>query len=418
MVGHGTVRRLVMKDDYKRPATAAEIVKMRELVRLGMKDGAFGMSAGLEYVPGIWSTTEEVIDMVREIVPYGGVYSVHQRSESTDPRWYQPSVDKPGPPTMLDAVAETIRIGEETGATVVWSHAKAMGANYWGSSKAAIRLVARARARGVDVWTDQYPYNSTGGDGATVLVPSWAIGDDAFSSARGAQKAKSGYAATLHRTMDDSQKAEKVRQDIAHEIARRGGPENIVVFDHPDRSFIGKSLDTLASARGVTPVQMALELQYEGYADRPGGARLRGFSVWEDDVDAIMSQPWNATSTDAAIALPEDGPDTHARYYGSYPRKLRRYALDRGVISLENAVRSSTSLPAQILGIHDRGLLHEGLAADLVIFDSTTVRDRATFENPHQYSQGLDFVMVNGKFVVENGKLTGELPGRVLTRSR
>jgi N-acyl-D-aspartate/D-glutamate deacylase len=131
-----------------------------------------------------------------------------------------------------------------------------------------------------------------------------------------------------------------------------------------------------------------------------------------------MSQPWNATSTDAAIALPEDGPDTHARYYGSYPRKLRRYALDRGVISLENAIRSSTSLPAQILGIHDRGLLQAGLAADLVIFDPATVGDRSTFENPHQYSQGIDFVLINGKFVIENGKLTTELPGQVLTRSR
>src|SRR5215470_3246952 len=166
MVGHGTVRRLVLKNDYKRAATAAEIDQMRDLVRLGMRDKAFGMSAGLEYVPGIWSTTEELIALVREIVPYGGVYSVHQRSESTDPRWYVPSVDKGTPPSMLDAVEETIRIGEETGATVVWSHAKAMGANCWGSSKAAIRLIARARSRGIDVWTDQYPYNSTGGDGA------------------------------------------------------------------------------------------------------------------------------------------------------------------------------------------------------------------------------------------------------------
>jgi N-acyl-D-amino-acid deacylase len=418
MIGHGTVRRLVMKEDYKRPATPAEITKMRELVRLGMQEKAFGMSAGLEYVPGIWSTTEELIELVREIAPFGGVYSVHQRSESTDPRWYQPSVDKPGPPTMLDAVEETIRIGEESGATVVWSHAKAMGANYWGSSKAAIRLIGRARARGVDVWTDQYPYNSTGGDGATVLVPAWAIGDDAFSSARGQQGAKADYAAALHRTMDDAAKGANVRKDIAHEIARRGGPENIVVFDHPDRAFIGKSIDALATARGVSPVQMALELQYEGYRDRPGGARLRGFSVWEDDVDAIMSQPWNATSTDAAIALPEDGPDTHARYYGSYPRKLRRYALDRGVISLENAVRSSTSLPAQILGIRDRGLIREGQAADLVVFDPATVRDSATFENPHQYAEGIDFVIVNGKFVVEQRKLTGALAGQVLSRER
>ena len=415
MIGHGTVRRQVMKADYKRAATAAEIERMRELVRQGMQEKAFGLSAGLEYVPGIWSTTEEVIALVREIVDYGGVYSVHQRSESTDPRWFRPSVDKPGQPTMLDAVEETIRIGEQTGATVVWSHAKAMGANYWGSSKAAIRLIARARARGVDIWTDQYPYNSTGGDGSTVLIPAWALGDDAYSGARGRAR-KADYAAALRRTVEDPAKREQVRGDITHEIARRGGAENIVVFDHPDKTFIGKSLDALATARGIAPEQMALELQYEGYRDRPGGARLRGFSVWEEDVEAIISQRWNATSTDAGIALPEDGPDTHARFYGSYPRKLQRYALERNVISIEDAVRSSTSLPAQILRLRGRGLLREGMAADVVVFDPKTVRDRSTFSDPHQYAAGIDYVLVNGKAAVDGGKLTGALAGQVLAR--
>lgn len=415
MIGHGTVRRLAMKDDFRRPATAAEIGAMRESVREGMRHGAFGISAGLEYVPGIWSTTEEIVELVREIAPLGGVYSVHQRSESSDPRWFRPSVDKPGQPTMLNAVEETIRIGEETRATVVWSHAKAMGANYWGSSKAAIRLVNRARERGVDIWTDQYPYNSTGGDGATVLIPAWAIGDNAFSAARG-KAAKADYAVQLRRTMEEADGAAKVRADIAHEIARRGGPENVVVFDHPDRAFVGKSIDALAKARGVSPVQMALELQYEGYRDRPGGARLRGFSVWEDDAEAFMAQRWNATSTDAGIALPEDGPDTHSRFYGSYPRKLRRYALDRGVISVEDAIRSSTSLPAQILRLRDRGLLREGFAADIVVFDAAAVKDTSTFADPHRYSEGIEYVLVNGKPVVDAGKLTGALPGRVLTR--
>jgi N-acyl-D-amino-acid deacylase len=418
MVGHGTVRRLVMKDDHKRAATAEEIRKMRELVRRGMQEKAFGLSAGLEYVPGIWSTTEELIELVREVVPFGGVYSVHQRSESTDPRWFRPSVDSPGQPTMLDAVAETIRIGEETGGTVIWSHSKAMGANYWGSSKAAIRLINRARSRGVDIWSDQYPYNSTGGDGSTVLVPAWAIGDDQFSSSRGRARGKSDYAAALRKTMEDPQKAGKVRGDVTHEIARRGGPENITVFEHPDKSFVGKTLDALSSARGISPVQMALELQYEGYKDRPGGARLRGTSVWEEDMEALMTQPWVATSTDAGIALPEDGPDTHARFYGSYPRKLRRYSLDKPVISLENSIRSSTSLPAQILGIRDRGLLREGLAADVVVFDPKSVRDRATFFEPHQHSEGIDYVLINGRIVVDGGKLTGELPGQVLSPAR
>jgi N-acyl-D-amino-acid deacylase len=316
---------------------------------------------------------------------------------------------------MLDAVAETIQIGEETGGTVVWSHSKAMGADYWGSTKAAIRLINRARSRGVDVWSDQYPYNSTGGDGGTVLVPSWAIGDDQFSARRGRTTDKTNYAAALRKTMEDEVKAQKVRRDITHEMARRGGPENIVVLDHPDKTFYGKTLDALASARGISPVQMALELQYEGYKDRPGGARLRGHSVWEEDIEALMAQPWVATSTDAGITLPEDGPDTHARFYGSYPRKLRRYSLDKPVISLESSVRSSSSLPAQILGIRDRGLLREGLAADVVVFDVQNVRDRATFFEPHQNSEGIDYVLINGRIAVDAGKVTGALAGRVLS---
>jgi len=222
--------------------------------------------------------------------------------------------------------------------------------------------------RGVDIWTDQYPYNSTGGDGATVLIPALAIGGDAYSGARGRAK-KADYATALRQMMEDAGKAEKTRGDISHEMARRGGAENVVVFEHPNPSFIGKSVESLAVSRGITPVQMALELQYEGFRDRPGGARLPGFSVREDDVEAIMAQRWNMTSTEAGVALPEDGPDTHARYYGSYPRKLQRYALERSVISIEDAVRSSTSLPAQVLRIRDRGLAREGMMADVVVFD-------------------------------------------------
>jgi N-acyl-D-amino-acid deacylase len=416
MVGHGTVRGRVMQKDFRRPATSGEIRQMRELVRQGMKEGAFGLTAGLEYSPGIWSTTEELIELVREIVPLGGFYIVHQRSESTDPRWFRPSADPPGQPTMLDAVSETIEIGEQTGARVVWSHAKAMGAHYWGSAAAAIRLIQRARSRGVDIWVDQYPYNSTGGDGAAVLIPAWALGDDAYSSARGRQRVRTDYAAALRATMADAAKAQNVRRDIRHEIERRGGPENVVVMEHPDKNFLGKSIDELARARGIGPVEMALELQYEGFRDRPGGARLRGFSVWESDLEALMAQPWTATSTDAGIALPEDGPDVHARFYGSYPRKFRRYALERGAISVETAVRSSTSLPAQILGLPDRGLVRAGLAADLVVLDLERLRDRSTFFEPHQYSEGIDYVLVNGKLVVDGGKLTGELAGTVLER--
>ena len=420
-IGHGTIRRLALGTDFKRAATDAELTKLRDLVRLGLREGAWGMSAGLEYVPGIWSTTDELIALVGELASAGGTYIVHHRSESTDPRWYRPSVDPPGQPSLLDAVQETIRIGETTGATVVWSHAKVMGSNYWGTSAAAIRLVAAARARGVDIWVDQYPYNSTGGDGAVVLIPAWAIGDDAFSSARGRAKGPNlefGYTEALRRTMADPALAAKVHADVLHEVARRGGLENIVVLDYPDRSYVGRSLADLASVQKLSAVELAVALQERGFRDRPGGARLRGFSVWEDDVDAFMRQPWTATSTDAGVVLPEDGADVHARFYGSYPRKLRRYALERRVLSLEDAIRSSTSLPAQILGLRDRGVIRAGLVADVVVFDPAKVQDNATFVDPHQHSTGVELVLVNGVPVVEAGRPTGARPGRVLTRAK
>ena len=160
----------------------------------------------------------------------------------------------------------------------------------------------------------------------------------------------------------------------------------------------------------------AIKIQLDGLADRNGGARMRGFSMAEIDMETIAKQPWVATSTDAGIALPSDGPQTHARFYGSFTRKIRHYAIDRGAISLEHAIRSSTSLPARIMDLKDRGQIREGYAADLVVFDLATIRDKATFFEPHQHSEGIDFVFINGMAVVDAGKLTQALPGKVLLR--
>ncbi|HEX6939088.1 MAG TPA: D-aminoacylase [Longimicrobiales bacterium] len=419
LVGHGTVRRQVMGDDFRRPATPEEIERMRALVRQAMAEGASGISAGLEYVPGRWSTTDELVALVGEIVPWRGIYISHERSEGQDPMWYWPSQDGPGAPTLLDAVRETIEIGERSGATVVASHIKAKGANYWGSSHAAIQLIERARARGVDVWADQYPYATSGTDGNTVLIPRWALGSD--DGARGRGRGRGGrpdFAAALRRVLADTAAAAKMRRDVAHEIARRGGADRIVVFDYPDRDAVGKSLAELAARWGVDPVEAAIRLQLEGDRHRAGGGRLRGFSMAEQDVEAYAARPWVATASDAGIALPEDGPAVHARFYGTFPRKIRRYAIERGVLSVEDAVRSMTSLPAQILGLRDRGLIREGFVADIVVFDMDEIRDRATFTEPHQYPDGIEYVLVGGEFVVDGGALTWKLPGVVIAPER
>jgi N-acyl-D-amino-acid deacylase len=410
MVGHGAVRSQVMNRDTRRPARADEVAQMRALVRQALQEGAVGLSAGLEYEPGRWSVTSELVELAKELPEFDGVYISHERSEGSDPLWYVPSQDGPGPPTLLDAVRETIEIGERSGARVVASHIKAKGANYWGSSAAAISLIERARQRGVDVWADQYPYPTSGTDGSTVLIPRWAV------QTEGEGQAATSRADALRRTMQDAKLAQTLRSDIAHEIARRGGADNVVVYEFTDKALYGKSLAEIATLWRVDPVDAAIRIQLEGLPNRAGGARMRGFSMHENDMEAFARQPWVATSTDAGIALPDGPPSTHARFYGSFPRKIRHYAIERGVIPVESAIRSSTSLPATIMGLKDRGLVREGLAADLVIFDLATIRDTATFFEPHQYAEGIDYVFVNGVAVVDGSKITGALPGKVLTR--
>jgi len=416
LVPHNTVRAEVLGDDYQRRATPEEIMRMRALVRRGMEEGAFGLSAGLEYVPGRWSDNEEVIALVEEVVPFDGFYIQHERSGAGVPVWWVPSVDDPedvgaGRYTLVDNITDLIEVAERTGARVAQTHLKAKGTDWWGASGAVIQTVRRARARGLEVYGDQYPYPTSGSDGRVTLIPEWAR-----TEAGGGGGARQDFAAVLRRTVADPQKMKALRRDIQHEIRYRGGPENLVVFEYPDEGYIGKSLAELAASHGQSPVQMAITLQLEGFADRPGGARIRGFSFDEADIEAFAAEPWVATGSDGGISLPEDGPTTHARYYGTFARKIRRYALERGVISVENAVRAQSSLPAQIIGLRNRGRVEEGFWADLAVMDLERVRDLADFTDPHRYSQGFEYVLVNGTFVVDGeGNVTGTLPGVVIT---
>lgn len=419
MVPHNTVRQEVLGEDYMRRATEGEIERMRALVRQGMQDGAYGLSAGLEYVPGIWSDTDEIVALVNEILPYDGFYSQHERSGAGVPVWWVPSLDDPDGVgahkyDLIDNVTDLIEVGERTGARVVQTHLKAKGADFWGASGAVISAINRARARGVEVYADQYPYPTSGSDGRVSLIPDWALGVERWSEEPGGSTPD--YGAALRGALADPSNAERLRRDIEHQVMYRGGAENLIVFDYPDPGYVGRSVDELAQSRGQSVAEFAITMQLEGFADRKGGARLRGFSFSEEDIEAFASQPWVATASDGGVALPEDGPATHARYYGTFPRKIRRYALDRGVISVEFAVRAQTSLPAQIIGLRNRGLVREGFAADLAVIDLDRVRDMADFTNPHQYSRGIEFVLVNGQLVVDGeGNLTRSLPGVVIT---
>ncbi len=421
MVGHGTVRREVMGDDFRRPATDEEIRRMAEMVRQGMNEGAMGMTAGLEYAPGRWSETKEVIAMVAEIVPFNGAYVSHERSEGADPMWYWPSEFAGRPPSLMDAVMETIEIGEATGARVVASHIKAKGANYWGASRTVIRMINEARDRGVQIYADQYPYATTGSDGSTVMIPRWV-----FRATGGGQRTtgdrqpptgdrRPDLAAALRAVLEDDSLAVVLRADIEHEINRRGGPMRVMIMEADNADWVGKSVGELAAARGITPVDMAIALQLEGNPNRRGGVGTRGLSLSEYDIEPYAAEEWTMTATDGWVTLPEDGL-THPRVYGTFPRKIAYYAKERGVLSVEAAIRSSSSLPAEVMGLTDRGWLREGYKADVVVFDLETIKDKATIFEPHQYSDGIEFVLINGRFVVDGGEPTWAMPGRVLVR--
>jgi N-acyl-D-amino-acid deacylase len=416
LVGHNTVRAMVMAGNKNDPFADAEIARMQRLAKTeeieamrrivveGMEAGAYGMSAGLEYIPGRWSDTEEVVALVRELAPYEGVFIEHERASGADPMWYLPSMEQPGQPTFLDSIEESIEIAERTGVTTVATHAKARGADYWGSSRAAVQLISRARARGVRIFADHYPYNTTGSDGGTRLIPAWVREENE----------KLTWVQALDAVLANPDKAAALRTDVLHEVNRRGGAENIVVMEFPDESYVGKSFLELMRELELDPLELAVHLQRKGNPGERGGARLRGYSLSEIDVELYAAEPWMATASDAGIALPEDG-FVHARYYGTFPRKIRWYAMEREKLSVEDAIRSSTSLPAQILGFRNRGMVREGFHADIAVLDLPRVKDAATFFEPHRYAEGVVHVLVGGTPVVENGELTWALPGKIIT---
>ncbi len=419
MVGHNTIRAAALGDDAQRTATAAEVEAMKEALARGVREGAYGLSAGLEYVPGRWSDTAEVKALVGVLAETGGVYIVHERASGSDPMWFVPSRDPAGPPTMLQNIAEVIEVARDTGVPTVATHIKIRGADYWGSGGGIVQRVERAREQGIEVWLDQYPYDSTGSDGNTVLLPRWALAPEGEDSEGEDDETPPDYAARLGARLATPALREAIARDVAREIERRGGAERIVVMQHPNTDLVGRSLFELAGGSDAPPNQEALfqaavNLQLEGDRTRPGGARLRGFSLSEIDIEPLGAKPYTITASDAGIALEEDGP-VHARFYGTFPRKIRHYAMDRGILSVPAAVRSSTSLPAQVLRLTDRGQVREGFVADLVVLDLEQLRDTATFFEPHQYPEGVDHVFVAGVAVVERGQVTEELPGKVLS---
>ena len=416
VLGHGSIRGKVLGDDFQRPASEAEVQQMQQCLRTAMEGGAFGMSAGLEYAPGIWSRPQELEALAQVIGDHDGVYICHERSSGRRPMWFLPSVHPASQPSMMDNLYELAQIAASSKARIVATHIKAKGTDFWGSSGKMIELIEQARAEGLALYADQYPYNTSGSDGRVVLIPDWVYSEPLSAANNSIDEHTTDYATQLEKVLSDAAKNSDLRRDVDCEISRRGGGDQIVIIEHRDEALVGQTLAQYAGRHAVGLVDAAIHLQVNGDRTRKGGARLRGFSMSEKDVEMFARTSWTATASDAGVALPGDGP-VHPRFYGAFPRKLRRFAIDHSLMSLEEAVRVSTSLPATILGLSDRGVIREGAVADVVVLDPVRLRDKADAFDPHQYAEGIDYVFVGGNLVCEGARWLGNLAGEVLTRS-
>lgn len=328
------------------------------------------------------------------------------------------------PLTGTDGMKETIRIGRESGIRVVGSHIKAKGVDMWGQSAKDVIRIDRARAEGVQVYLDQYPYETFGGGGHRILPP-WAFAAPGSDYSGGMDDPKwredgifDDFRENLRANLSDPDFGPVLVDDIEYLIRIQGGADRLIIVDYPtDPDLVGRTLADVAEDWDVSPVDALVRFSMRGGTpDSPHGVLFRAVAGHPFDVATYMSQEYTATSTDAGVEM-EERPGRHPRYYGAFVRKIAHYAKDEGAISLPFAVRSSTGLPAEIIGLPDRGLLRVGYKADLVVFDYDRLEDRATILEPHQYPDGIRFVMVNGALTVDDGRLTGALPGRVLDRN-
>ena len=386
LIAHGSVRRRVVGLDDRAP-TAEEQKQMEALVEKGMQEGAVGLSTGLIYTPGTFAKTDEIIGLARVAARYGGLYATHMRNEGEK---------------VADAIRESIQIGEQAGLPVEISHFKISSKKLWGQSSMTLGLVRDARARGLTVTVDQYAYTAS----STSLesrLPSWL-------RAGGLEEAKKRLA--------DNATREKVVSDMKDSLKRSGFKDfdyAVVASYDPDKSFNGKSIAEITKLeKKKSDVSSQIDQMIEMYL--AGGAGMVYHGMSEDDVKRIMQEPFTMIASDSGVRQ-NDESVPHPRGYGNNVRVLGHYVRELKLLSLEDAVRKMTSLPAQTFGFRDRGLIREGFAADIVIFDENTIIDRATYDQPHQFPVGISFVIVNGEVVLKDNALTAARPGTALRGS-
>ena len=377
LVGFGDVRGNVMGNSAAK-ATPAQIDSMRKLIDKAMREGAFGVGSGLFYAPQSFSSTEEVIAVVSAAKPYGGVYDSHQRDESS----YTIG--------LMNSVREVIRIGRESGLTSNIGHVKALGVDVWGYADSVIRLMREARAQGHMVVADQYPWTASGTGLSAALLPRWA---------------QSGGGDSLRMRIADPAARDRMLVEMRDNLRRRGGDSTLLLINGnaAARPFIGKTLKQVAAEKRMPPVETALEMIRDGL-----DMGVASFNMTERDIETFMKDPFVMTSS--------DGSGGHPRLYGTYPRKIRNYVLDKPVITMERMIQASSQQVAEVYGIRERGSIRAGYFADVVVFDPATIREQATYVEPEKLSVGMRWVLINGKAAVENGQPTGVLSGKGLRK--
>jgi N-acyl-D-amino-acid deacylase len=385
LVGHGTIRLLVMGPGDARP-TAGAIDAMAREVRRAMDEGAVGLSTGLIYAPGVFAGTDELVALARAAGQVGGFYASHIRGEGD---------------TLLPAIAEAIDVGRRASVPVEISHLKAAGRSNWPKMAQAIELIEAARAEGLDVTADMYPYPA-GSTALSALLPAWVHAG--------------GRDALLARLADAADRA-RIRVVLdGPGMARDAGWDGIVIAGCPARpEYEGQTLARIAAGLGMSPDEAVIEVVRQAKGD----ADMILFMMSEDNVALGLGRPWVMIGSDGegrAARGPYATGKPHPRNYGTCPRLLGHYVRDRGLLSLPEAIRKLTSLPAGKLGLRDRGRLEPGAVADVVVFDPATIADTATFAEPHRYPDGVPWVLVNGEPVIAGGQHTGRRPGRVLSR--
>ena len=389
-IGHGAVR-LTVVGMADRPATPDELRRMTEIVRTGMREGAFGLSTGLFYVPGSYAPLQEVIDLARVAGEFGGIHQSHMRDEAGG---------------VLDSVRDTIAIGERGGLPTQVTHHKIIGKPNFGKSVDTLRLIDEARARGVDATLDQYPYTASNTTIQAGLLPPWAQ--------------EGGREKMLARLKDETSRR-RILTAVSAAIENdrgAGDPANVVLAACPfDPSLAGKSLaQILLDRHRPATIDNAADLVAEIVEKGTCTAVFHAMS--EDDLVRIMKHPATMIASDALPGIPTFGKEMpHPRAYGTFARVLGVYVREKHVLTLEEAIRKMTSFPAQRMGLQDRGILRPGLKADVVVFNPATIIDKATFESPHQYAEGVSAVIVNGRLTLNDGKMTGERSGRALRRN-